>query len=266
MNIGVIGCGVVGSAVEKKFRESGMSTYVYDKYKKIGTLDEVVKKSELIFVCVPTPTVDLMQDVSALKEVLFNLYALECSIPIVIKCTVLPGTCRRMSELYPGLRLVHNPEFLTERNAARDFENQKVAILGSTDVEDARFVAVYFRAAMPNVKTQVYDKFETTELGKYIHNCFLATKVAFMNEMYNYAELVGADYAQAADVAVSQGVIGASHMNVPGPDGQFGFGGMCFPKDTEALIHQAPESIGEILSVLNAAVTSNKKQRSKSVS
>ena len=70
---------------------------------------------------------------------------------------------------------------------------------------------------------------------KYMNNCFFATKVSFMNEMYQIAEKIDADWDAAVSGFVADGRIGHTHLNVPGHDGKFGFGGPCLPKDCRAL-------------------------------
>ena len=92
-----------------------------------------------------------------------------------------------------------------------------------------------FGESVPIIETD----FETAELIKYMNNCYFATKVSFLNEMYQIADGCGADWDVAVEGFVRDGRVGHSHMNVPGPDGKFGFGGSCFPKDVQAMIHFA---------------------------
>ena len=89
-----------------------------------------------------------------------------------------------------------------------------------------------------------------------MNNCFFATKVSFLNEMYQIAEKCNVNWEQAVDGFVADGRIGHSHLNVPGPDGKFGFGGSCFPKDVQALRNFA-EDIGVNPSVLAAVWRKN---------
>ena len=90
----------------------------------------------------------------------------------------------------------------------------------------------------------------------YMNNCFFATKVSFMNEMYKVAEKSNVDWEQAVSGFVTDGRIGHTHLDVPGPDGKFGFGGSCFPKDIRAMIKHA-EGIGVDVNVLKAAWETN---------
>ena len=87
-------------------------------------------------------------------------------------------------------------------------------------------------------------------------NCFFATKVSFLNEMYQIADKCNANWDEAVEGFVRDGRIGHSHMNVPGPDGKFGFGGSCFPKDIQALIDFADKN-GIEMNVLKGAWKTN---------
>jgi UDPglucose 6-dehydrogenase len=93
-------------------------------------------------------------------------------------------------------------------------------------------------------------------LAKYVINCFLATKVVFMNEIQQLATAAGLDYNRIAGMIAHDPRIGQSHMRVPGPDGSYGFGGACFPKDTTALLKYA-DGLGINLNTLDAAVKKN---------
>jgi nucleotide sugar dehydrogenase len=258
MKVGIIGLGFVGSAVKHAFEKAHVIVG-YDKFKNIGQLEDM-EICDLVFVCVPTPTEEGIQDLRPTHDVLSSLTALNFKGPVVIKSTVLPGTCDRLQEIYSTLTLVHNPEFLTEAKALADFENQLVVLLSSPSKSALILTRKAYREALPDALCETADNFKATEIAKYIHNCFLATKVAFMNEVYNYCQDVGACYEEAVAMAQSQGRIGASHLNVPGPDGKFGFGGSCFPKDTEALLSSKS---ADRLKILKAAVQSNKMQRVK---
>ena len=89
-----------------------------------------------------------------------------------------------------------------------------------------------------------------------MNNCFFATKVSFLNEMYQIAEKCGVNWEEAVEGFVRDGRIGHSHMNVPGPDGKFGFGGSCFPKDMQAMINFS-DSLGVSSDVLKGAWKKN---------
>lgn len=257
MKIGIIGLGMVGNAVNETFK-TVHETIIYDKFKRIGAINDTVN-ADLIFVCVPTPTLENgEQDLDPLTSVLTDLNELLYNGVVVIKCTVLPGTCSKLSAQFPDLQIVHNPEFLTEKNSVKDFRNQKTILLSSPNYAALTVASTaYIDIFSGEAPCKLHNKYESTEMAKYIHNCFLATKVAFFNEIYNLCKTLNIDYSIAKSSAASQMVIGESHTQVPGPDGKFGFGGACFPKDTAALLKNNEETLG----ILKAAVESNKKQR-----
>ena len=153
-----------------------------------------------------------------------------------------------------------NPEFLTERSANFDFINQSRFIIGSGDSMSSASGAESFeqllKARFGECIAFMHCTYETAEMIKYMSNCFFATKVSFMNEMYQIAEKSNVNWQQAIDGLVADGRIGHSHMNVPGPDGKFGFGGSCFPKDIQAMKNFA-KSIGVNPSVLAAVWRKN---------
>ena len=128
-----------------------------------------------------------------------------------------------------------NPEFLTERSAKYDFINQSRFILGGDKLNTEK-VALLFKWRFGDSIPVIETNFETAELIKYMNNCFFATKVSFLNEMKIISDKVGADWKTSIEGFVRDGRIGHSHLSVPGPDGKFGFGGSCFPKDMQALI------------------------------
>ena len=134
-----------------------------------------------------------------------------------------------MQDKFPELRIVFNPEFLTERAAKFDFINQTRVILGGDSNHTSKVRDLYkqrFGEFLPVVETT----FETAELIKYMNNLFFATKVSFLNEMFIISDKVGANWEDAINGFILDARIGHSHLQVPGPDGKFGFGGSCFPK------------------------------------
>ena len=262
-NIGVVGNGFVGSAVQFGFSPSTGCDYevrVYDKdpSKSVDSIEETVNESEFIFLSVPTPSnkdgsmnLDIveqaLQDISDVNKYQGNI--------VLLRSTVTPGTTRKLQDKYPNLRIVFNPEFLTERNAKYDFINQARIIIGGDDVYSKQVGDLYrsrFGESQPIIETN----WETAELIKYMSNCFFTTKISFMNEMYQIAEKCGVDWGVALDGFFRDGRVGHSHMNVPGPDGKFGFGGSCFPKDIQALIHFG-ESLGLNMSTLKGTWKTN---------
>ena len=251
MQIGIIGKGFVGAAVEFGFSaqtgcDAQIRTYDKDPSKSTHSLEEVVNKSDVIFVSVPTPSnPDGSMHLGILESVLEDISDVYNNGGIIlIRSTIIPGTTRKLQEKYLNkFPIVFNPEFLTERSAKFDFINQARIILGGEKKFTSKVAELYrwrFGQSVPCIETN----YETAEMIKYMNNCFFATKVSFLNEMYQVAAECGVEWDIAVDGWVRDGRIGHSHLQVPGPDGKFGFGGVCFPKDVLAMI-----SFGESLDV-----------------
>jgi UDPglucose 6-dehydrogenase len=258
--VGVVGLGVVGSAVARAFG-SRFDMLGHDKHKPSLSMGEVADFADMVFVCVPTSTLaGGAQDLDPLRDVLGQLEALDYPGPVIVKSTVAPGTMDHLQQEHPSLYLVHNPEFLTERNAEADFWAQPTVLLSGHNPALVLYVAERYRELLPESKVLAVYDFKTTELAKYIHNTMLATKLAFMNEVYDYAQAIGTDYESAVAAAVAQGVVGATHVKVPGPDGKRGFGGMCFVKDTMAL-ERAMRDARARSDVLSTVIEANREMR-----
>ena len=232
--IGIIGYGYVGQAVAYGF--STAEIHIYDKYKEgFETLTSVVKKSEFIFLCLPTPIREDESgiDLSIIEDTLKKLTKLTDKTDkiIIIKSTIIPGTTVRFIKKYPKTLFVYNPEFLTEANYLQDFVNSDRTIIGaSSDRVSLRVVALYRQQF---TKTPIFQTDPTTaEMVKYMSNCFLSTKVIFANEMFDICNKLGVKYEEAKKMVVADRRIYDSHFDVTSLRG---FGGKCFPKDLLAL-------------------------------
>lgn len=252
--IGIIGLGFVGGAIRDNMEDYCSLVLVdSDPTKSNGTYADL-HDCEGIFVCVPTPqSDDGTCDTGALESVLAQLK--DYRGVVISKCTAPPTTYEALGKLYPAL--VHAPEFLTAANAVQDYANGTFAIIGGTVAAYQREAERIIRIGQPKLGKQVhYCSLGEASLAKYTINCFMSTKVIFMNELYNLANASGLDYDKIASMVKSDQRFGESHMRVPGPDGYFGFGGACFPKDTSALLKYA-ETLKVDMSVLSAAVKKN---------
>jgi len=246
MKIGIVGNGFVGSSVAFGFSpqtgcDADVKIYDKDKSKATHSLEEVINTSDYIFVSVPTPS---NKDGSINLDIIYDLFNEMDSVNhrtnnvFLLRSTVTPGTTRKLQRKFRNLNIVFNPEFLTERSAKLDFINQSRFIIGGRK-RDSNKVEKLFKWRFGETTPIIKTNYETAELIKYMNNCFFATKVSFLNEMYQIADKCGADWDMAVEGFVRDGRVGHSHMNVPGPDGKFGFGGSCFPKDIQAMIHFA---------------------------
>tara|TARA_Y100000593_G_scaffold87659_1_gene168544 strand:- start:1234 stop:2118 length:885 start_codon:yes stop_codon:yes gene_type:complete len=249
--IGVVGNGYVGGATSFLGNHLAVNPakevkmFLYDINPDLCSHDDITLQTlsevcDFIFVCVPTPmepdgscsTYEVSKTVIKLADFGFSKER------IIVRSTVSVGTCRDLGVMYM-------PEFLTEKRWKEDFFNQKRWILGTNDRNDKIRDELYeiFRQAHENgaLLNPPEINFMTTEeaeLIKYVRNGFLATKVSFFNEIYDFCKSLNIDYEQVRKGVVMDDRIGESHSQVPGPDGKRGFGGTCFPKDMMALEEQ----------------------------
>ena len=151
--------------------------------------------------------------------------------------------------------LVSNPEFLREGSAVYDFTHPDKIVLGTESPKALKIMQEIYRPLYLIDTPFVFTTPETAELIKYACNAFLATKITFINEIANLCDKVGADVHQVAKAMGLDGRIGPKFLH-PGP----GFGGSCFPKDTEALCSIAT-SFGYEFKTLQAVISANKRQR-----
>ncbi len=269
-SIGIVGNGFVGSAVRYGFSPNvgcDAEVRVYDKNpnKSTHTLEEVIIESDIIFLSVPTPSnQDGTMNVDIVDTVLNDINTINSTMDdevgiILLRSTVTPGTTSNLQKKYPNLRIVFNPEFLTERSANFDFINQSRFILGGSS-DDVIEVSELFRERFGSSLSIIETNYETAELIKYMTNTFFATKISFLNDMKLLADKCGVIWEDALEGFVRDGRVGHSHLNVPGHDGKFGFGGSCFPKDIQALINFGDE-LGLEMSVLKGAWKTNLKVR-----
>lgn len=239
--IGVIGWGFVGQATGLGFASNKTNkVFWYDKFKESpNTLDEVVEKSDFIFVCVPTPIFDDYSgmDMSIVEEVIGEIAPKVTGTNkiLIIKSTSLPGTSKKMSKKFKGINFVMNPEFLTQINANRDFLNPARTVIGADSRDVADRVVKIYKTILPKDQPYIITDTTSSELIKYMSNLMLASKVLLANEFYELSKKVGANYIDVQKAVESDPRIG-THLGVPGPDGDRGFGGACFPKDMVGIL------------------------------
>ena len=247
--IGIIGKGFVGNAVAQGFSSGSgyeANVLIYDKNPDLAhnSLIEVVDKSDFIFISVPTPSnKDGSINLDIVNSVMKDVSSVETTnSPIVLlRSTIVPGTSEKIQSNFPELKIVFNPEFLTERSAVFDFLSQTRYVLGGVPANTSK-VADLYRDRFGQSIAVIETDFKSAELIKYVCNCFFATKVSFLNEMRLISDQIDADWDAVIEGFVRDGRVGHSHINVPGPDGKFGFGGSCFPKDVQALINFCEEN------------------------
>ena len=239
MTIGVIGQGYVGTAIKLGFQDH-YNVVTYDKFdlgkSTHSKISDIVDEAKVIFVCVPTP---MRKDgtcyTGIVEEVIREINETANDHIVVIKSTVPPGTTDRFNHEFSNVTVIFNPEFLTEENFLDDFKNQNRIILGGSRKGTNKLRQIYSKVFPKATIVKTGDKH--AEMVKYFTNCFLATKVSFANEMYNICEQLDLDYDKVVEYAIYDERLGKSHWAVPGPDGDFGFGGHCLPKDLSAIVN-----------------------------
>ena len=239
MKIGIIGQGFVGNAIYQKFKNYyDVKTFDIKGMVYCNSKKEETMLCDIVFVCLPTP---MDQDGSCHTDIVEGAVADISSLNkgniVVIKSTIPPGTVAKWNKKYDNLNIAFNPEFLTEANAVSDFENQTRVILGGPRKATTKLKTIYSKV-FPKA-TIVKTDSTYAEMVKYVTNSFLATKVSFANEMYQICNGLEVDYDKIIEYATYDERLGKSHWSVPGPDGDFGYGGHCFPKDVKALINLA---------------------------
>lgn len=243
--IGVIGIGFVGSAIVKslciKGYELDKKLFIYDKFKNggVGTFESTLE-CDFIFLALPTVYDDKLKsyDKSPIYDTCEKLKYHNYNGGVIIKSTVEPETCEKLSEKY-NLNVINNPEFLTAKTAFHDFHNQKHIVLGKTKkCSESVFndLINFYGKTYPNAEISTSNSTES-ELMKISVNCFYATKIQFMNEIYLLSESMDTDYNKVKDMMIKNGWINPMHTIVPGTDGKLSYGGLCFPKDTNALLN-----------------------------
>jgi UDPglucose 6-dehydrogenase len=227
-------------------------------------LPSAIRENQVVFICVGTPRgsdgeADLQYVFQVAREIAahINDYKL-----IVQKSTVPVGTGARVRDLIQSRRngnhdfdVASNPEFLREGSAVEDFMRPDRVVIGTWNKRAEEILTDIYKPLYLNETPMVKTTVETAELIKYAANAFLATKISFINETANLCELVGADIK-----VVERGIgldrrIGSKFLHSGA-----GYGGSCFPKDTEALDHLA-QSLGSPLKIVRATIEVNREQR-----
>lgn len=240
MRIGIIGNGVVGSATAAAFKDYEVRITDRLRARETHQLSDVLE-CDLIFLCLPTPQKEgsLECDTSAIDGFFqHGMPARFKEVNLVLRSTVPVGYTRKAREAFGLPNLVHSPEFLTARTAVHDACNPKRMVIG-----DGRL------AGIPRRLTQLYQDrwpevpvFQMTsdesEFLKLLQNSFSAVKIAFFNEAHSLSVKLDLAWERVIEALLAGGWINPMHTQVPGPDGKFGFGGSCLPKDLANLCNE----------------------------
>ena len=271
MRIGIIGGGTVGRATARMFLGHGNhEVRVFDTNPMRAThpRDELLAYSQVVFVCLPTPQEAgrLACDTTLVETFLSDrengahkdlVYAIRSTVPV--------GFCRTMSERYRLPQIAHFPEFLTARVAETDAQLPARCVIGSVDKPSTSGAAALLlglcRERFPGTPLHIMSS-EESEMVKLVQNSYSACKIAFFNEVRTFADKRGLDWDRVLKAVIGGGWIEPLHTQVPGPDGKFGFGGTCLPKDLANLVSCLEDDHLPAF-VMRAAMTRNEFDRGR---
>lgn len=263
-NIAIVGIGLVGDAIRKSFEQHRILLKCVDlkePYNEITVQDCL--NCDVIFLCLPSPyNYDKKEyDILEIHKVCTKLRTFEYHGIVVLKSTVSIGTSRILEDIYK-LNIVHNPEFLTARTAYEDFHNQTHIILGLGNViELSKFneLKEFYGHYYPNAYISVCSTSESEAIKLYC-NSFYAVKIQFFNELYDLSKSLNINHNKIVELMLKNNWINPQHTEVPGPDGLLSYGGLCFPKDTNALLSDMIKQ-NSIHSVLEAVINERNNMR-----
>jgi UDPglucose 6-dehydrogenase len=240
MRVGIVGYGVVGRATGRMVSLcADHESVIFDPFipsfsdfslrMKINTCD-------LVFLCVPTPSNDRGCDLSIVEECTSWI-----SRPLVIRSTVIPGTVQRLSAMTGNSEMAFSPEYLGESSFHpwhEEGDSEFLIVGGPRSVFD--LTCALFDTCLNRPIRYYHTSSKTAELCKYMENCFLATKVAFVNQFFDIAVAMEVDFDDLRQLWLADSRVGESHTQVTL---ERGFRGRCLPKDLSALV-TAMSSLG----------------------
>ena len=275
-NIAFIGYGFVGKSCHKAFEHNSEAIIIDPKYSTTTVADLAISQPKLTFVSIYAPTLD---DGSVDASIIYNIFQQLVDIQykglVVLKSTLPPSI---VDDLYVKfgndvvmnkegpLRYIYSPEFIREATWEKDVTDQRFIILAGAFHDCEELKTLYKNhSCVPSYCRFFIVDYKEASLAKYTINSLLATKLTFMNQIYQvYLDMYDPPSMQPEswkafiEMLSADMRIGTSHMLVPGPDGQFGYGGSCFPKDVKALLGSDTKNR---LSVLKEVEVANTKIR-----
>ncbi len=237
IKVGIVGCGFVGEALKTWLENHNPDVTIRVSDPPKGYNDDL-SDIDIAFLQIHVPTEDDgTQDLTLMRELIMNLP----KVPVFVRTTILPGTSDRLSK-ETGHQVCYMPEFLTQRTHLQDFEKQTMVFTGAVELLTKVFKGKKFAVMTPL----------EAEITKYAHNVFGAYKVTYFNAVREYCLKMGADWTNVHMGVLLSGYINDTHTYVPGPDGKFGYGGKCFPKDVNAFAKLTEgQPLGKLLAPLH---------------
>ncbi len=246
INVGIIGCGVIGNALIE-WLESNNPNCAILRVDPAKNFNDDISKADIVFISIHVPTEN---DGSQNLLTIENIIQTCPNVPIYIRTTIKPHTADFLSKKC-NKNVYFMPEFLTERTAIDDFKSQAMVFTGDIDLLKKVFIN----------KAYIEMTSLEAEITKYAHNVFGALKVTYFNGINELCEKTGADYTKILKGVLLSGYVNETHTAVPGPDGAYGYGGKCFPKDILAFIDSVKDI--ELGKLLNQIPTINNSYRNK---
>ncbi|WDV48254.1 UDP-glucose/GDP-mannose dehydrogenase family protein [Clostridiaceae bacterium M8S5] len=263
-----LNCGIIPiyeqnlEALIKKNRQNKRLEFTTD-------ISYAIKQSKVIFIAVGTPAMeDGKADLNNVLEVAKTIGKYMNGYKVIVnKSTVPIGTAKLVKKVIKEILdnkgvshkfdMVSNPEFLREGSAVYDFTNPDRIVLGVDSKKATRIMKEVYRVLYLSETPFVITNIETAEMIKYASNAFLAMKITYINQIANLCEKVGADVCHVAKAMGMDQRIGSKFLN-PGP----GYGGSCFPKDTNALFRISEEK-KEPVTLIKETIKANEHQKHK---
>ena len=251
MNIAIAGYGFVGRAHAEVMQHRHLITVSDPAFPEYSQY--IPKDTDALVVCVSTPAHESGAcNVNNVYDVISNTRS---DMPILIKSTISLEGWDVIRTEFPKHSLTFSPEFLVAKTATEDFRNTTHLYFGGDDTQ-------FWHSAFAKVFkdfTSTATSVESLILGKYMRNSFLATKVAFFNQVYDLCAANNLNYEEVVAVVGADPRIGMSHTSITT---ERGFGGHCFPKDTQAITHTARLSDAK-LSIIEEAINYNNQLRKR---
>lgn len=250
--IGFIGQGWIGKHYADDFESREFEVVRYSLEEPFVENKPLIPGCDIVFIAVPTPTTTNGFDISYVKDALSNVGKGKIA---VIKSTLYPGTTEKLQNEFPHVFIFHSPEFLVEKTAAHDASNPNRNIVGfPVDNVVYRQKAVSVLRVLPDAPYQRIMSSRDAEFVKYAGNCFLFSKVIFMNILYELVKATDSDWSTVREAMIHDPRIGESHTEPVHSSGR-GAGGHCLIKDFEAFRHLYNKAVsdahgGEVLKTM----------------
>lgn len=234
MKIGCIGQGFVGKNTADDFENRGYEVVRYALEPEFKGNKNKISECDVVFVGVPTPTTPSGFDYSIVKDV---IALVSDEAIVVIKSTLLPGTTKKLQEVYENKIVLFSPEFLSEKTAAFDAANPIMNIVGiSEDTLEQRQSANMVIEMLPKSEHNFVVSSQSAEIMKYAHNLNGYFRIILANLLFEVSEIKDANWEEIKPMMDSD-IMMSPYYNEPSHKGGRGAGGNCFVKDMAAFRH-----------------------------